>query len=351
MSTLPLATRDPELQIVDLDSVRPSELEGFFRRELALWRDRLSWDVSSAVTSFRRALERGGVSGKAIRCGSETAAYGYFLVESGRGVLTGLAVAPEWRGRDLGPVLVRAMIREIALRGVSRIESQFLSFDAPWLAPCFEEEGFETFVREFRRLRLQAGSHQHERSASRRRVAEREAAGVGPHGTEGSPGGDEPLKADPFVYRSWKSWNLTEASCVMHSAHVSGVDARMNELYRSSEGCRSLLTSVLRHRGCGSAILDVSSVARDPHTDRAAGFAVVTETSPRQAHLAQLAVAPDYQGRGLGRRILGRVIERLQGMGYDGLSLMVSRENHRALDLYRSIGFDLSIAFPVFSRD
>ncbi len=323
MSTLLVSAHEPELQIVDLDSVRPSELEGFFRRELALWRDRLSWDVSSAVTSFRRALERGGVSGKAVRCGSSTAAYGYFLVESGRGVLTGLAVAPEWRGRDVGPLLVRAMIREIALRGVSRIESQFLSFDAPWLAPCFEAEGFETFVREFRRLRLKG----------------RDARGR-----------SRPPRS-PFIYRSWRSWNLTEASSLMQSAHVSGIDARMNELYRSSEGCRSLLTSVLRHRGCGSAILDVSAVARDSRTDRAVGFAVVTETSPRKAHLAQLAVAPEYQGRGLGRRILSRVIDRLQEMSYDGLSLMVSRENHRALDLYRSMGFELSIAFPVFSRD
>jgi ribosomal protein S18 acetylase RimI-like enzyme len=38
-------------------------------------------------------------------------------------------------------------------------------------------------------------------------------------------------------------------------------------------------------------------------------------------------------------------------MGYDGLSLMVSRDNRRALDLYRSMGFALVIAFPVFSRD
>jgi ribosomal protein S18 acetylase RimI-like enzyme len=136
----------------------------------------------------------------------------------------------------------------------------------------------------------------------------------------------------------------------MQSAHVSGIDSRMNDLYRSAEGCRSLLTSVLRHRGCGSAILDVSSVARDPSTDRAAAFAVVTETSPRQAHLAQLAVAPEYQGRGLGRRVLERVIERLEHTGYEGLSLMVSRENHRALDLYRSMGFELTLAFPVFSR-
>ena len=321
MSTL-LLSRSPELQIVELEAVRPSELEGFFSRELALWRDRLSWDVSSAVAAFRRALDRGGVQGKAIRCGSSTAAYGYFLVESGRGVLTGLAVAPEWRGRDIGPLLVRAMIRDLALRGVTRIESQFLSFDAPWLVPCFEAEGFETFFREFRRLPMAGGS-------LLRRT----------------------LPADPFVHRSWKSWNLTEAASVMQSAHVSGVDARMNELYRSSEGCRSLLTSVLRHRGCGAAILEASSVARDPVTDRPVGFAVVTETSPRMAHLAQLAVAPEYQGRGLGRKILFHVIERLTDMGYDGLSLMVSRDNERAVHLYRSVGFDLVLSFPVFSRD
>ncbi len=307
---------------MDLDTIRPSELEGFFRREQALWRDRLSWDVSSAVTAFRRALERGGVSGKAIRCGSSTAAYGYFLVESGRGVVTGLAVAPEWRGKDVGPLLVRAMVRELALRGVSRIESQFLSFDAPWLVPCFDALGFESYAREFRRLTLKARGSSVEEAA-------------------------EP---DPFVHRSWKSWNLTEASSIMQSAHLSGVDARMNELYRSREGCRSLLTSVVRHRGCGAAILDASSVARDPRTDRAVGFAVVTETSVRKAHLAQLAVSPEYQGRGLGRRILLRVIERLSCMGYDGLSLMVSRENARALHLYRSMGFERIIAFPVFSR-
>jgi ribosomal protein S18 acetylase RimI-like enzyme len=323
MSTVLLETRESELRIVDLDSVRPSDLEGFFRRELALWRDRLSWDVSSAVAAFRRALERGGVQGKAIRCGSSTAAYGYFLVESGRGVLTGLAVAPEWRGKDVGPLLVRAMIQELMHRGVTRIESQFLSFDSPWLVPCFASQGFESFAREFRRLPLDASS----------------------------PRAGDKTAPDPFVYRPWKSWNLTEASQVMQSAHVSGVDARMNELYRSSEGCRSLLTSVLRHRGCGAAILEASSVARDPETDRAVAFAVVTETSPRKAHLAQLAVAPDYQGLGLGRRILGGVVERLSDMGYDGLSLMVSRDNHRALDLYRSMGFELVIAFPVFSRD
>jgi ribosomal protein S18 acetylase RimI-like enzyme len=107
----------------------------------------------------------------------------------------------------------------------------------------------------------------------------------------------------------------------------------------------------LRHRGCGSAIPDASVIARDPGSDRAAGFAVVTETSHRKAHLAQLAVAPPYQSAGLGRQILARVISVLSGMGYDSLSLMVSRDNERARELYRSLGFELVLSFPVFCRD
>jgi ribosomal protein S18 acetylase RimI-like enzyme len=322
MSSFAVSLQDPELRVVDLDFVRPEELEGFFRREVSLWRDRLSWDVTPAVTAFRRALDSGGVMGKAVRCGSSTAAYGYFLIEAGRGVLTGLAVAPDWRGREVGPLLLRAMLDEIELRGVSRIESQFVSFDAPWLSECFSAEGFEGFVREFRF-----------RTLARRLPFE------------------PALPADAFVYRPWKSWNLTEAAQLMESAHRAGIDARMNELYRTSEGCRSLLTSVLRHKGCGAALVDASTVARDPRTDRAAGFALVTETSARSAHLAQLAVAPEYQGQGLGRRILARVVARLSEMRYQGLSLMVSRENRRALDLYRTMGFELALAFPAFSRD
>jgi ribosomal protein S18 acetylase RimI-like enzyme len=321
MSTLPIETREPLLQIVDLPTVRVSELEGFFRRELLLWRDRLCWDVSPAIAAFRRALDRGGVQGKAVRCGSSLAAYGYFLIESSRAVLTGVAVAPEWRAAEVGPILVRALVRDLMRRGVLRIESQFVSFDAPWLVPAFEGEGFESFRREFRRLSL-----------------------------PGRPECEEPQDTT-FVHRSWKPWNLSEASSIMLSAHATGVDARMNELYRSSEGCRALLTSVLRHRGCGAAIADASVVARDPRTDRAAGFAVVTETSHRKAHLAQLAVAPPYQSAGLGRQILARVISVLSGMGYDSLSLMVSRDNERARELYRSLGFELVLSFPVFCRD
>lgn len=315
-----------DLRVVDLESIRASDLEGLFRQELAQWRECLFWDVTGAIAALRRAMERAGVQGKAIRSGGSTAGYGYFLVEANRGVVTGLAVAPEWRESDAGPLLVRALLADLEHRGVSRIESQFVSFDAPWLLPAFQEEGFRTYWREFRRLSLMVVSS----SAS---------------------GSSASAATDAISLVSWKPWNLTEAAELMQKAHVNGVDATMNELYQTSEGCRALLTNVLRHGGCGSAVPDASVIARDRSSGRAAGFAVVTETSPRHAHLAQLAVSPRFQRQGVSRRLLTHVHQRLLHLGFHTLSLMVSGGNDRALRLYRSLGFEPVVRFPVFSRE
>jgi ribosomal protein S18 acetylase RimI-like enzyme len=328
MSTTAAESFVTELRVVDLDSVRARELEELFRQEMAQWRERLYWDVSGAIAALRRAMERAGVQGKAIRSGPFTAGYGYFLVEGSRGVVTGLAVSPEWGETDAGPLLVRAILADLDRRDVTRIESQFVSFDAPWLVPAFEDEGFRTYWREFQRLSL-------------------ESTGTGTGtGTASSSPGPGPISLVP-----WKQWNLTEAAEVMQRAHEGGVDAEMNELYRTSEGCRALLTNVLRHRGCGSAVPEASVLAREGASGRAAGFAVVTETAARHAHLAQLAVAPRFQRQGIARQLLARVRERLTHLGFDTLSLMVSGANERALRLYRSLGFDPVARFPVFSRD
>jgi ribosomal protein S18 acetylase RimI-like enzyme len=320
MSTFAVETpARPRFQVVDLDSVRASDLETFFRIELEEWRERLYWDVSGAITAMRRALERRGVRGKAVRCGSTVVAYAYFLIEGSRGVVTGLSIAPEWRGTEAGKVLVRAVVRELAQRGLSRIESQFVSFEAPWLVPCFEEEGFRTYWRDFRRLPLRRPR----------------------------PVRDTLSELD---IHQWKGWNLTEASMVMQRAHEGGIDAEMNEMYRTNEGCRALLTNVLRHRGCGAALTEASALARQSPGRRAVGFAVVTETSATHAHLAQVAVLPAFQGRGVGHRLLAHAVDRLLDLDLETLSLMVSRENRRAIDLYSSMGFELVLRFPVFSR-
>lgn len=310
----------PNLQVVDLSRVRPAELKSLWAREVRLWRDKLDWDVAGAMSALERALDRGGLTGKAVRCGGVAAAYAHYVVEGDRGVISGLVASPSFRGPQVGAAIVDAIVEELDRRRVRRIESQFIFFDSPWLSSCFEEHGFQTHWREFLRLSLSRPRPQHQPS-------------------------------NHVVVLPWSAWNLSEMASLMEQAHRGGVDAAMNELYRTSDGCRILLNNIIRQRGCGRSLTEASSIARERTTDAPAGFAIVTEIGRHHGHLAQVAVAPEFQGRGVGHRLLAHTIARLSELGLDSLSLMVSAGNERALRLYRSMGFETSYRFPVFSRE
>ncbi|HSF16845.1 MAG TPA: N-acetyltransferase [Vicinamibacteria bacterium] len=324
MSTVAHSTSAASLQVVDLRSLPSIELERFWNREIAIWREQLEWDVSAAVASLRRAFERGSLRGKAVRTGARTSAFGYYLVEGDRAVVSGLGLAPDdqpmdtWSRGELARTLLSSLLGELRARRIRRIESQLITHDASGLVSCFQREGFRIHWRDFLRLPLE-----------RFRMVAR---------------GDGAQSLLPF-----RAWNLSEASDLMQGAHRGGVDAEMNELYRTSGGCRKLLNNILRQRGCGAAVAEASAMARHCTTERAMGFCIVTETARHKAHLAQLAVAPDFQRRGVGRALIGHAAARLSSLRYETLSLMVSSGNDAAAELYRSVGFEPAFRFPVFS--
>ena len=73
---------------------------------------------------------------------------------------------------------------------------------------------------------------------------------------------------------------------------------------------------------------------------RAVGYVCFTP-APHGAHLARLAVHPDWQGQGVGRAL---VVQGLQRLSHSDPGLWVSvntqRANTRALRLYRRLGFE-----------
>jgi len=81
---------------------------------------------------------------------------------------------------------------------------------------------------------------------------------------------------------------------------------------------------------------------RDPD-----GKAVATATAwlnddfpgKRYGRVHWVAVAPEAQGRGLGRTVLLAVLRRLRELGYDGAYLTTESYRARAVNLYLSLGF------------
>jgi ribosomal protein S18 acetylase RimI-like enzyme len=62
-------------------------------------------------------------------------------------------------------------------------------------------------------------------------------------------------------------------------------------------------------------------------------------------------VRPEWQGHGLGLRLLRSALARLESKGCHGASLTVTKENRRAVSLYRGLGFEVIKEFSAYSRN
>jgi ribosomal protein S18 acetylase RimI-like enzyme len=304
-----------DIQIVDLSTVKPAELEDLWQYEMGLWRERLLWDVSDSIAMLRRLVERGVLPGKAVRVDDRTVGYVQYGIAGRFGVISTLVVSPDCSATGVGEMLLEHGVEVLRRQGVSRIESQYISFDCPWLAPAFEHAGFCTYWREFLRLDVQ-----------------RSRSAVNSSGM---------VSLEP-----WGEADLHGSAAILQAAYHGGIEAEIHARYQTTDGCQDVLENLLYQGSCGGLVAKASAMAR--HRGRSIGFLVVTELAPRQGHVAQVAVLPEYQRRGIGQRLLDYGVSRLAACQFDTLSLTVSRANDRALRLYQAMGFRTVLAFPVF---
>lgn len=58
-----------------------------------------------------------------------------------------------------------------------------------------------------------------------------------------------------------------------------------------------------------------------------------------EGHITNVAVDTDYQGQGLGRRLMNELTSRVKALGVDSMTLEVRPSNTVAINLYTSLGF------------
>ena len=58
-----------------------------------------------------------------------------------------------------------------------------------------------------------------------------------------------------------------------------------------------------------------------------------------EGHITNVAVDPDYQGQGVGRRLMNELTSRVKALGVDSMTLEVRPSNTVAINLYTSLGF------------
>jgi ribosomal-protein-alanine N-acetyltransferase len=73
--------------------------------------------------------------------------------------------------------------------------------------------------------------------------------------------------------------------------------------------------------------------------EKIVGYAVMSIAAD-EAHVLNVSVAPDYQGNGLGRRLMRRLLTLAGQHRADSVFLEVRESNTTALYLYESLGFN-----------
>jgi ribosomal-protein-alanine N-acetyltransferase len=58
-----------------------------------------------------------------------------------------------------------------------------------------------------------------------------------------------------------------------------------------------------------------------------------------EAHLTILAIHPDFQGQGLGKLLLSKLLEEAENKNLERATLEVGENNNKALNLYQQFGF------------
>ncbi|OFW46053.1 MAG: hypothetical protein A3J29_19020 [Acidobacteria bacterium RIFCSPLOWO2_12_FULL_67_14b] len=143
--------------------------------------------------------------------------------------------------------------------------------------------------------------------------------------------------------RTWRTGDVAHVSALLSSAYGPDPSRPFAPGGRADEW-EEYLGQLMGTCGCGEfdSGLSVVAPARSEGLD---GAALVTRLAPETAHLAQIAVRPNMQGRAMGASLLGEAMARATAAGCRSLTLLVGATNTRACRLYERCGFVETVAF------
>ena len=106
---------------------------------------------------------------------------------------------------------------------------------------------------------------------------------------------------------------------------------------------RARLERSLKEQATGHRIHLIAELTREDYPDRHAtlvGNGELVNFIGRKVEIANLAVAPAYQGRGIGSSLVVVLCRLARAGGHGAVEITVLVENQRAVTLYRRLGFE-----------
>ena len=316
-------------EIIDLRRFGAREIKPLLDNESREWETKLRWNYAPAARLISSGVEEKRLSGYALLTAGQITGYSFFFYEDAKGLIGNLYVQPDGCRLDGAQTLLEHVLETLlATPGLARVETQLPHFDLDELGAQFRSQGFSAFLRRFMAVPLTARP---------------------PYPREAGPEKPEILKDVEIV--PWEHQHDHQAARLLFEVYRNHVDAKINDHYKSLEGSTRLVENIVRHWGCGENLPGASLVAIHRPTQKIAAILGMTAVRPRTAHIPQIAVAPEFQGLGLGTAMMELSFHRLAKQGYQEVTLTVTDRNSGAVRLYERMGFETFRSFGAFIWD
>lgn len=148
----------------------------------------------------------------------------------------------------------------------------------------------------------------------------------------------------PTGVRRWTPDDLGDTVDLIARAYRRTRELRPFVPDGQSEDWTTYVNGIVAAVGCGR-FLDWASVVAPASGVGLAGVILTTAVSKMTAHVAQIAVDPSVQGRGLGRMLMTAASDAVRARGFEHVTLYVAGRNRRAGALYRRLGYHRTASF------
>jgi ribosomal protein S18 acetylase RimI-like enzyme len=331
--------RSCSLDIVDLRHFASADLRSLLEEEAREWVRQLDWDYHGSAEMILRYVDAKILPGYAAVDHGHVRGYAFFVYEGSKGVIGDLYVDPGSRKNNHGEALQSELLTHVIETlqhspGIHRVEAQLLMHETGAVARPFLQQGFRGYRRLFMVLPL-----------GRRKLSggtPKPGSGLGGNGSH-----DIVLPPDVEL-RKWSEADFQGAASVITTAYRNHVDAEINDQYRSVSGSMRFLNNIVRFPGCGIFDGESSFVAISRHTRTVVGVILCSRVKDDVGHVTQVCVLPEHRGRQVGESLMAATMAELRRRHFASLSLTVTEANHRAVDLYKRLGFDVNRVFDAF---
>ncbi len=296
----------------DWRSCAASEIAPLIDREASAWRRELHWDVRHSWRVIEPARAAGVLPGFVARdAQGRITGWTWFLINHGCLQVAGLVAADR--------LVVRALVDAI----MNSSEAQ-ATHSSVWSV-----RGTPSGLTE----------------------------ALGAHGLTAAPyacqvasltDGEAAPPAVPPAGRSWRPDDLDRAISLCARTYSADRGVRPFAPHGRTSEWREYLHGLVGTDGCGTFQGSASFVIDGPGETLAAGI-ICSLIDRDVAHISQVVVDPDVQGRGFGRGLLRAAMRAAVTLGAKRMTLLVADDNRPARALYSQVGFSDHATFIVAS--